>query len=83
MTYRKKPIEVEANQLNEENAHTLALWCSGILHEARFKAEFIIIHTLEGDMRAEMGDWIIKGIKDEFYPVKNDIFLETYEKINS
>jgi hypothetical protein len=32
-------------------------------------------------MRAELGDWIIKGIKGEFYPIKNSIFLETYEKV--
>jgi hypothetical protein len=38
-----------------------------------------IIKTLEGSMRAEVGDWIIKGIKGEFYPCKPDIFEATYE----
>lgn len=40
-----------------------------------------LINTLEGLMTASKGDWIIKGIKGEFYPIKNDIFLETYEKV--
>jgi hypothetical protein len=42
-------------------------------------APFIEIETLEGVMRANVGDWIIKGVKGEFYPVKPDIFEATYE----
>lgn len=41
----------------------------------------IIIHTLEGDMRAEIGDWIIRGVKGEYYPCKPDIFSMTYEPV--
>jgi hypothetical protein len=41
----------------------------------------LIIRTLEGDMRASYGDWIIKGIKGEFYPCKPDIFEETYDAL--
>jgi hypothetical protein len=40
-----------------------------------------IIKTLEGDFRVDIGDWIIKGVKGEFYACRNDIFLETYEKV--
>lgn len=40
---------------------------------------FIVIHTLEGAMRADARDWIIKGVQGEFYPCKPDIFAETYE----
>jgi hypothetical protein len=40
------------------------------------------IPTLEGTMTARAGDWIIKGIKGEFYPVKPDIFLATYEAVD-
>jgi hypothetical protein len=47
-----------------------------------FKAErvkgFLVIHTLEGDLFPAIGDWIIKGVKGEFYPIKDDIFAETY-----
>jgi hypothetical protein len=41
----------------------------------------IIIHTLEGDMMAMPNDWIIKGVKGEFYPCKPDIFEATYERV--
>jgi hypothetical protein len=40
------------------------------------------IHTLEGNMIASVGDWIIKGVKGEFYPCKPDIFESTYEEVN-
>lgn len=38
----------------------------------------LVIHTLEGDMRADVGDWIICGVKGEFYPCKPDIFATLY-----
>lgn len=41
--------------------------------------EYILISTLEGDMRCEPGDWIIRGVKGELYPCKPDIFAATYE----
>jgi hypothetical protein len=40
-----------------------------------------LIQTLEGDMHANPGDWIIKGVKGEFYPCKPDIFAATYEAV--
>lgn len=43
--------------------------------------EHISIRTLEGDMRADLGDWIICGVKGEFYPCKPDIFEATYEAV--
>lgn len=42
----------------------------------------MIIHTLEGDMKASPGDWIITGVEGEKYPCKPDIFEKTYQKIN-
>lgn len=41
--------------------------------------ECIRINTLEGTMRANVGDWVIRGVQGEFYPCKPDIFAETYE----
>lgn len=41
--------------------------------------EFLLIETLEGTHRANPGDWIIRGVKGEFYPCKPDIFAATYE----
>lgn len=43
--------------------------------------EHLSVVTLEGTMRAEIGDWIIKGVADEFYPCRSDIFQATYEPV--
>ena len=45
------------------------------------EASCVRIHTLEGVMRAESGDWIIKGVQGEFYPCKPDIFEATYTQV--
>ena len=87
----KKPVEVEAVQFTEEirNAHLFdgAPLPEGLIlirshrHPATrtvFSATFGV-RTLEGTMTANVGDWIIKGIKGEFYPCKPDIFAATYE----
>ena len=81
MKYRKKPIEIEAEQLTMRNVEKLRLWCGGYIIVDGKKYEGINIPTLEGDMKANFKDWIIKGINGEFYPVKNDIFEKTYEAI--
>lgn len=72
--FRKKPIVIEARQYTAES---VVEWCKG-----KQTDNGVIIHTLEGDHLGEYGDWIIKGVKGEFYPIKNDIFLETYEKVD-
>lgn len=41
----------------------------------------LLVHTLEGDMRANPGDWIIRGIEGELYPCKPDIFQRSYERV--
>ncbi|WP_258933231.1 hypothetical protein [Nesterenkonia pannonica] len=41
----------------------------------------MLIATLEGEMRAGVGDWIIRGVQGEFYPIKPDIFEATYEEV--
>lgn len=83
--YRKKPIVVEAVQFDGTKA------CADFLKEQGADIGFlaedfvlerydkVFIGTLEGNMKANKGDWIIKGIKGEFYPVKDDIFKMTYE----
>lgn len=42
---------------------------------------YVTINTLEGEMTANIGDWIIEGIKNELYPCKHDIFVATYDKV--
>lgn len=87
MKYRKKPVVIEAQQFTETTAIQTAKWCGGVYHRKNNPdsvigwpfIEWIEIPTLEGVMRAEVGDFIIKGIKGEFYPCKPEIFVESYE----
>lgn len=74
--FTKKPITIEAQQYtrNGLQAEIVAKWCNG-----RQTDDGCIIETLEGDHLAQYGDWIIKGIKGEFYPCKPDIFNATYD----
>nr|WP_294371214.1 hypothetical protein [uncultured Ruminococcus sp.] len=52
-----------------------------IVIEAYQTDKEMIIHTLEGDMKASVGDYIITGLRGEQYPCKPDIFNATYEKV--
>lgn len=75
--YRKKPVVIEAVQFTGENAQEIVGWIEE--PAAINRAGDIRIHTLEGDHRARPGDWIIRGVKGEFYPCKPEIFEATYE----
>jgi hypothetical protein len=77
--YVKKPIIVEAIQWNGRNTEDILKFCK-VAEATLFD---ITIKTLEGNMKAEIGDYIIKGIKGEFYPCKADIFEETYDQVIS
>ena len=83
MKYRKKPVVIDALKWTGLNFMELVEFIGG--EEARHKISLhshgLYIKTLEGDMKANDGDWIIKGVKGEFYPCKPDIFEETYEKV--
>lgn len=83
MKYRKLPIVIEAFKLNADNIYDLENWCGGNIKGIKLPiSEWCIdIQTLEGEMRADMGDYIIKGIKGEFYPCKPDIFESSYEEV--
>lgn len=76
--YREKPVVIEAVQWTGGNAVSLLDW---IGESAEQDGPDLIIHTLEGDHEASLGDWIIKGVKGEFYPCKPDIFEATYEAV--
>lgn len=80
--YRKKPIVIEAVQVTDatfSDAHPNPEHIKGIVYDPVKKEARI--STLEGIMVASLGDWIIKGIKGEFYPCKPDIFEATYEAV--
>lgn len=78
MKYRKKPVVIDAVLWTGENDQEI----EAFLHDADravIGRESVIIRTLEGNMTANIGDWIIRGVKGEFYPCKPDIFKATYE----
>lgn len=91
MKYRKKPVVIEAvqfNGFNKENGHVeMSERPEWLLNEFGRKILFfdnpnsLTIQTLEGRMIANIGDFIIKGVNDELYPCKPDIFEKTYDKV--
>jgi len=79
--YRKKPVVIEAIQYQrEDNILTMQKFVGESLEYNPDDNEYYII-TLEGSMKASIGDWIIKGVQGEFYPCKPDIFEKTYEEV--
>lgn len=83
MKYRKKPVVIDAIQWDGNNLEECLNFMSdnGFLGYGHNYKNQIIIKTLEGDMLANINDYIIKGVNDEFYPCKPDIFEKTYEKV--
>jgi hypothetical protein len=85
--YRKKPVIVEAWRVpprSKKMATTwekLPEWIQIGNNAYVIPGGKMLINTLEGEMIANDGDYIIKGIKGEIYPCKPDIFLMTYEKV--
>lgn len=89
MKYRKKPVEIEAelfstnNEIGSPTMDKIVNWVNqgrkkvGAWHNGTD----IFISTLEGEMRATVGDFVIKGVKGEFYPCKPNIFELTYEPV--
>lgn len=84
MKYRKKPVVVDVVQFDGWNWREVYQFMSNepLLFTCDFiQYETIEINTLEGKMTASIGDFIIKGVKGEFYPCKPDIFALTYEPV--
>lgn len=85
--FRKLPVEVEAMQVLDDLGNHAAIhrWINENGGTARMPAfdPWLIIETLEGDMRADLGDWVIRGVAGEFYPCKPDIFATTYEPVEA
>jgi hypothetical protein len=81
MKFRKKPVSIDAIQYTKElTARQLLDFIT--FTDFHLDGVGIVIHTLEGEMRANLGDWIIKGVKGEFYPCKPDIF-DMYEPMEA
>lgn len=80
--YTKKPVEIEAVQWTGENLLEILNFCSSCFSYERNGLKVLTISTLEGNMNASYGDFIIKGVKGEFYACKPDIFEMTYDKVD-
>lgn len=90
--FRKKPVVVEAVRWTGSNLEEIRNFVGSDLIEDYMELfsmngtlkEMLVdiaIDTLEGTMRVDYGDYIIKGVKGEFYPCKPDIFEQTYEEV--
>lgn len=91
--YRKKPVIVDAVQLDNVNVPFVVRWIGEDKAKMNLESDEawklgkappifgVTICTLEGDMKAMPGDFIIKGVHGEFYPCKPDIFEKTYEAV--
>ena len=87
--YRKKPVEITAVQFRGSSTDASAIrhwmgtgeYVTSAVRTADLRP--MTIKTLEGEMTAKPGDYIIRGVQGEFYPCKPDIFAATYEEIVS
>jgi hypothetical protein len=88
MKYRSKPVVIEAWQFNSGDYESMPVW----LRDYRDKTlnlpclvtddgNAMLVPTLEGTMRASLGDWIIKGTEGELYPCKDSVFKTKYEAV--
>lgn len=90
MRFRKKPVIIEAVQYagqgNLVNRGQVPVWMWDALENGTMKftngQDPLIISTLEGEMTVSPNDWIIKGVQNEIYPCKPDIFDATYEPVS-
>jgi hypothetical protein len=90
--FRKKPVVIVAHRIGDNgwpdeiwegvNQNQIILHLDRVGHPKKVVGH-VEIHTLEGVMRGDVGDWIIRGVSGEFYPCKPDIFEKTYEPVAS
>lgn len=91
MKYVTKPVEIEAIQWTGYNKEEIRNFCEEVakfslvkyLHDEKPSYWTLKIETLEGTMKAETGDYIIKGLRGEFYPCKPDVFHVKYKPVQN
>ena len=80
--FRKRPVTIEAMQLTDATSVLdIEEWINSKTVGFNTNPPTIWIDTLEGRMKANAGDWIIRGVDGEFYPCKNSIFIKTYQEV--
>jgi hypothetical protein len=78
-SYRKKPVVIQAVQWDGKNQFEVMNFCKSCYFTSHGVVKDLYIDTLEGDMKASVNDYIIKGVEGEFYACKPNIFELTYE----
>lgn len=93
MRFRKKPVVIDALEVRiiigamcgvgGLEPADLPVWLGEALstEAVRILDGKLVVRTLEGEMTADLGDWLIRGVKGEIYPCKPDIFEATYERV--
>lgn len=76
---RKKPIVLDAMQWTGDNLPELQAWCPDLIVD--WPGPHIYIHTLEGMERVERNAYVLKGTRGEYWPVRQDIFEDTYDVV--
>lgn len=79
--YRKRPVVIDAVEWTGANLDEVKAFAGDAVEYV--PRHGLIVHTLEGDFDAALGDMIIRGVKGEFYPCKPDIFELTYEPVEA
>lgn len=78
LRFRKRPVEIYAVHVVPENDDAILAFMGATMCPFEITGPYeMVIHTLEGDMHLSQGDWLIQGVKGEFYPCKPDIFEVT------
>lgn len=79
----KKPIPIQAIRYTGDNIEEIwDTFGAGDIYGPVEDDPCAYILTLEGKMRCNVGDWIIKGVQEEFYPCRHDIFVQTYQEVD-
>jgi hypothetical protein len=88
-TYRKKPVEIEAVLWTGENWNEVVEFVRATGKPEDFakvvydqSSHLLLVSTLEGRVRCSMGDWLLRGVKGEYYPCRADIFEATYDEVS-
>ncbi len=79
--YRKKPVVIEAVLWDGSNVDEVLDLAQTRASLIRTTDSRLLIETLEGTMRADRGDYVIRGVKGEIYPCKPGIFAVTYDRV--
>lgn len=81
MRYRKKPVVIDAIQWRGDNYSEVFEFTGGNAYPAKSHSDTLFVTTLEGEMKADKGCYIIRGINGDYYPCQEVTFKKIYEKV--